>query len=67
MIRIIEEKTMRYIGDTVSKTYIEAAGSSSDAKPTSGIAQGSIFFETDTWKFFAFDEETEQWNEKPES
>ena len=38
-------------------------GSSSEAKPTEGIAGGSVFVETDTQKIYLFDEDSATWGE----
>ena len=59
MIRIIENKWAGYAG----RHYIEAAGLSTDAKPTVGLVTGSLFLEVDTGKVYAFDETTDTWNE----
>ena len=42
---------------------IEAVCLSTDAKPTDGIANGSLCLEVDTGKIFAFDEEGQVWTE----
>ena len=44
-------------------TYIEAAGLSTDAKPTTGVATGSVFIEVDTGKAFFFNEDAGTWTE----
>lgn len=36
---------------------------SSDSKPTTGIANGSILMEMDTGKLYLFDEANSQWRE----
>lgn len=59
MIRVIENKWNGY-GD---KHYIEAAGLSTDNKPTAGLVTGSLFLEVDSGKLYAFDETTDTWNE----
>jgi hypothetical protein len=59
MIRIIENKWQGY-GD---RHYIEAAGLSTDAKPTNDLVTGSLFMEVDTGKVYAFDEVGGTWNE----
>lgn len=59
MIRIIENKWQGY-GD---KHYIEAAGLSTDAKPTNDLVTGSLYMEVDTGKVYAFDEVGGTWNE----
>lgn len=58
MIRIIENKWNGY-GD---RHYIEAAGLSTDDKPTAGLVTGSLFLEVDTGAVYAFDETTDTWN-----
>ena len=45
-------------------TYIEAAGTSTDTKPTEGIVSGSIYTEVDTGDVYLFDEESGQWVEQ---
>lgn len=57
MIRTVETKWTGY-GD---KLYIEAAGLSTDTKPTEKIVTGSFFLEVDTGKLFSFDEESAEW------
>ena len=51
MIRIIYERIIE--GNT---KYIEAAGLSTDSKPTSGLATGSLFLEVNTGNLYAFEE-----------
>lgn len=48
-----------YYGD--DKVLAEAAGLSTDAKPTTGIANGSTFIEMDTSTLYFFDEEAGTW------
>lgn len=36
---------------------VEMAGPSSETKPTAGLANGSMFLETDTRKVYLFDED----------
>ena len=43
--------------------YIEASGLSTDTKPTSNIATGSLFLEVDTGDVYAFDEDSGSWNQ----
>lgn len=43
-------------------SVVELAGPSSESKPTTGIANGSLFLETDTGKIFIFDED-DGWSE----
>ena len=45
------------------KSYIEAAGLSTDTKPTEGIANGSCLIEMDTGKVFMFNETASEWVE----
>ena len=57
MVRTIVERTY----DNNLK-YIEAAGLSTDAKPTGGIVTGSLFLEVDAMKLYAYDEtDTGSW------
>ena len=58
MVRILESKSLQ-----TDLMYIEAAGLSTDEKPTSKVATGSTFFEVDTGKVFAFDEVSQEWDE----
>lgn len=58
MIRNLVENSF-----TGEKKYIEAAGLSTDSKPTSGIVTGSVFLEVDTGKVYLFDEVGSQWQE----
>ena len=58
MMRFIVE---RVIGDGM--LYIEAAGLSTDSKPTGTIITGSLFLEADTGKVFVYDETSETWTE----
>lgn len=57
MVRIIVERTYNN-----NLKYIEAAGLSTDTKPTGGIVTGSLFLEVDTMKLYAYDEtDTGSW------
>ena len=58
MIRNLVENTF-----TDNKRYIEAAGLSTDSKPTTGIVTGSVFIEVNTGKVFLFDEASGSWQE----
>ena len=51
MVRIIQKKFVAF-----STFYIEAAGLSTDTKPTEDIITGSLFFEVDTGDIYVFDE-----------
>ena len=67
MKRVIEYKFVSPTAENGNNKYMEIAGLSTDSKPTAGLITGSLYFEVDTWKFYAFDEESAQWNPKPES
>ena len=45
------------------KVMVEAACLSTDTKPTTGIANGSLCLEMDTGKIFAFNETASTWVE----
>lgn len=45
------------------KRYVEGKCLSTDTKPTSNIANGSVLVEMDTSKVFMFDEANSQWKE----
>lgn len=49
------------------KKYIDAAGLSTETKPTTGIVTGSMFFEVDTGDIYAFDEVNAVWHKVVES
>lgn len=58
-MRIVDEKPTadgKYI-----RTYF---GNSSESKPTSYLADGSVFVEVDTGKAFLFNETTSAWVEQ---
>ena len=58
MIRILIENKF----DENAK-YIEAAGTSLDTKPDTGIVTGSLFLEVDTGDIYAFEEgDSPAWN-----
>ena len=46
-----------------SSYYVEGKCLSTDVKPTSGLANGSILIEMDTSKVFIFDEPNSLWRE----
>ena len=48
-------------GQTVQMS--DLYGLSTDTKPTTGLANGSIFVEVDTGKLFLFNEDTGEWSE----
>lgn len=60
MIRTIEAKHLSEYG---TKHYVEAAGLSTDTKPTTNLVTGSLFLEVDTGTVYAFDETTNTWNQ----
>lgn len=45
------------------KVHAELSLASTDAKPTDGIATGSVCVEANTGKTFLYDESTQTWNE----
>lgn len=51
MIRILAERIIEG-----NKKYIEAAGLSTDSKPTANIVTGSLFLEVNTGDIYAFEE-----------
>lgn len=48
---------------TNGKELIEAASLSTDSKPTTGVANGSLCLEMDTGKIYAFNETGSAWVE----
>lgn len=60
MIRVIETKWMGY---GTGKQYIEAAGLSTDTKPSEDLVTGSLFLEVDTGTVYAYDEVSGTWNQ----
>ena len=52
MVRILKDQVYQD-----EKHYIEAAGLSTDSKPTAGIVTGSVFVEVDTGDGFLFKED----------
>ena len=57
MVRILEERIIEG-----NKKYIEAAGLSTDTKPTAGIVTGSVFVEVDTGDAYLYDEHGTEWD-----
>ena len=55
-VRITKQEVLEYCEDAYVR-YIEAPGLSTDTKPVTGIATGSLFLEVDTGDVYAFDEE----------
>lgn len=58
MVRILVHN-----GFDEEKDYIEAAGLSTDSKPSENIVTGSLFMEVDTGDIYAFDETGAAWNQ----
>lgn len=50
----------------LNRSYLHAAGLSTDAKPVAGVVTGSIFDEVDTGSRYIFDEAAGQWMPWPE-
>lgn len=48
---------------TPEKTMMQIACNSTDDKPTTGVATGSLCLEVDTGKMYAFSEKTSTWTE----
>lgn len=59
--RIVKSKRI-YDGVYNHVDYVEAACNSEDTKEEGNFAQGSLCFESDTGKVFAFDEEASAGN-----
>lgn len=57
MVRITDDRLITNSG----KRLIEAYGLSSDTKPTTNIAQGSVFIEIDTSNAYFFNEANNTW------
>jgi hypothetical protein len=58
---------MRITEETVLTNEVKVCtifGTSSETKPTSGLAMGSVFVEVDTGKAFLFNESTSAWVEQ---
>ena len=51
MVRILYERVIDW-----NTRYIEAAGLSTDSKPTANIVTGSLFLEVNTGDIYAFEE-----------
>ena len=58
MVRVIVDQPF-----ADGKRYIEAAGLSTDSKPTDDIITGSVFVEADTGKAYLFNEVASTWVE----
>lgn len=57
MVRVIVNKLYNF-----DKFYIEAAGLSTDDKPTAMLVTGSLFLEADTGDIYVYDEVGVAWN-----
>lgn len=59
MVRVIVDQVL-----VDGKRYIEAAGLSTDAKPTANVVTGSLFLEVDSGDVYAFAEgDSPAWNQ----
>lgn len=59
MIRVLTERVF-----VDKKKYIEAAGLSTDSKPTANVVTGSLFLEVDSGDVYAFAEgDVPAWNQ----
>ena len=65
MVRISYQQVLTNSPETENGyvNYVEAAGLSTDTKPTDGIATGSLFLEVDTGDVYAFDEDGGTWGQ----
>ena len=63
MVRIIESKVVAKAPDE-NLFYVEGSCTSTDTKPTDGIADGSIFIESDTGDVYFYNEDSETWIEQ---
>lgn len=67
-IRIIEKRFYGIGADGTELYYIEAAGLSTDTKPTTGIVTGSIFWERDAstgaWTAYMYEESSGKWTDR---
>lgn len=57
MVRILVDEL--FVGE---KHYIEAAGLSTDTKPTTDVITGSVFVEVDSGDSYLYDEAGAQWH-----
>lgn len=57
MVRITDDRLITNSG----KRLIEAYGLSTDTKPTTNIAQGSVYIEIDTSNAYFFNEANSTW------
>ena len=56
-VRILTERIIEG-----NKKYIEAAGLSTDSKPTADLVTGSVFVEVNTGDAYLFDETGAEWD-----
>lgn len=59
---ITPNNAVQYV-DNVSCVQTTYCGLSADTKPTTGIANGSVFIEMDTSKLYFFDSANSAWRE----
>jgi hypothetical protein len=57
MVRILVQNSFDY-----NKDYIEAAGLSTDSKPTGNFVTGSMFLAVDTAEVYYYDEVGNTWH-----
>lgn len=60
-IQRVTSGTLQDIVNNSEPHYVEIAGASSETKPTTGIAAGSTFLETDTGDLYVFNEAGSAW------
>ena len=61
MVRLIVNRPIDR--EDYTTNYIEAAGLSTDDKPITSLATGSLFLEVDTGDVYAFDEVSTDWTQ----
>lgn len=59
-MELLKSRLMRFENHT-AVNYVEIAGDSSEAKPTTNIVDGSTFTETDTGDVYMFNGKTATW------
>lgn len=60
MVRVLKNE-INVNADGVAKSLAQIACLSTDTKPTSGLATGSIALEVNTGDMYAYDEESGDW------
>lgn len=63
MVRILSREIIEHDSEDGFIEYIEAAGLSTDSKPTDNVATGSIYIAVDTGKVYMFNEAASAWVE----